>query len=599
MEDILKQPTTVKGGAFLLTESKAQDTFIPEEFTEEQLMVKQAAKDFVNQEIEPRLEELDAQSDYTMMPKLLKQTAELGFLGIGVPEAYGGYPAPFVDSLILNEEMAKAASFSLTIGVQTSIGIAPILLYGNDEQRAKYLPKLVTAEWKTCYCLTEPSSGSDANSAKTKAVLTEDGKHYIVNGQKMWITNAGWSNIFIVFAKIDDDKNLSAFIIEEEFGGVTRGAEEKKMGIKGSSTRQVFFNNVKVPVENLLGERGGGFKIAVNVLNTGRIKLGVAAIGTNKKAMKHAIQYAQERIQFGQSISNYGAIKHKLAEMAARTFAIESAGYRTGNYIDQKYDELIAEGAEDHVAKSKSVEEYSIECAILKVYGSESQHYCADEGVQIYGGMGFSAEAPMDRMYRDARITRIFEGTNEINRMLIVDMLIRKAMKGQLDFFSSVKEIMKELTALPSLDSSDAPLWKEKKTLANMKKAAILLAGAAAEKFGSKIKDEQEILMNVADMIIQIYLYESALLRVEKRMSTTGEEANAIHLDMIRILQHEATDVVAKAGRECIYAMEEGADKERMMLLAVKRYTKVLPFNLKSARRRVAETVTEAGGYCF
>lgn len=597
--DVLNQTAITKGGEFLIKDTEAHTIFIPEEFSEEQLMMRQTAYDFIKTEIEPRIDLIDSQKDLTIVPKLVEKTGELGFLAVGVPEEYDGIEMDFTTALSNVEVMAGSYSFSLAIGVQTSIGIAPILLYGNEEQKAKYLPKLVTGEWKTCYCLTEPGSGSDANSGKTRAVLNEEGTHYIINGQKMWITSGGFANIFIVFAKIDDDKNLSAFIVEEEFGGVTRGAEEKKMGIKGSSTCQLFFNNVKVPVENMLGDRQQGFKIAVNVLNTGRIKLGASAIGVGKKTIGFATNYANERIQFGKPISSFGAIKHKIGNMAAKTYGIESAIFRTGKDIDRTYDELLADGMEKIKAKSKCVEEYAIECALLKVYGSEAQDYITDEGVQIYGGMGFSAETPVERLYRDARITRIFEGTNEINRMLIVDMLLKKAMKGKLDLMTPAMAVQKELMAIPSFGGgSDDYFAEEKKALANFKKAALIVAGAGVQKLTTKLKHEQEVLMNVADMITQIYIFESALLRTEKLRSIKGEAAIASQIDMTRILMYEAANVMNNAGKEAIYAFAEG-DEQRMLLLGVKRFTKLQPFNLKSARRRVADVIIEANKYVF
>lgn len=583
----------LNGGEFLIKTSQPQDVFIPEEFGEEARMMREAAREFVEQEILPLSDKIDRQEDWSLITGLLKKSGDLGLLGLGVPEAYGGQNISFNTGLFIGEEISKSDSFSLAIGVQTSIGIAPILLYGNDEQKAKYLPKMVSGDLKTCYCLTEPDAGSDANSGKTKAMPTEDGKNYIINGQKMWITNAGYADIFIVFARIEEDKNLSAFIVEKAFGGITLGEEEKKMGIKGSSTRQVFFNDVKVPAENLLGERNGGFKIAVNVLNTGRIKLGNSAVGVSKKALKHAVTYAIERKQFGKSIAEFGAIKHKLANIAAKTFALESAVFRTGHNIDLAYDELIAAGKDDTFAKSQSVVQYAVECAILKVFGSEIQAYSADECVQIFGGMGFSADAPAEKIYRDARITRIFEGTNEINRMLIVDMLLRKAMKGELDLMGPAQSVAKELTAIPDFGAEEdqAPLAKEKKVLANLKKAMLVVAGAAVQKFMQNLKDEQEVLINIADMIIQIYALESVLLRTEKLAER--EPQNADHyLDMMHVFMYEAIENVNEAGKEAVYSFAQG-DEQRMMLMGLKRFTKAEPFNLKNARRRIADRIIE------
>ncbi|MEO1053276.1 MAG: acyl-CoA dehydrogenase family protein [Bacteroidota bacterium] len=600
METVTSQPQITKGGEFLIKTTTASDIFIAEDFNEEARMMKNSLAEFIEKEIEPILDKIDAQEDPELNPRLLEKTGELGFLGLGVPEEYGGYEIPFNNTLFFVEELSKSHSFSAVVGVQTSIGIAPILLYGNEAQKAKYLPKLVTGEWKTCYCLTEPDAGSDANSGKTKAVPTEDGQHYMLNGQKMWITNSGFSNIFIVFAKIEDDKKLSAFIVEKEFGGVTLGEEEKKMGIKGSSTRQVFFNDVKVPAENLLGEREQGFKIAVNVLNTGRIKLGTGTIGVGKKTINFAVQYANERKQFGKPISSYGAIKQKLARMAARTYAVESTAYRVGHNIDLQYDDLIAAGVPVNEAKYKCVEEYGIECAIIKVLGSEVQDFVVDEGVQIFGGMGFSADAPMDRLYRDARIARIFEGTNEINRMLMIDMLLKKAMKGQLDLMGPAQQVAKELTSIPSFgeDEDNGLFWAEKKVLANLKKVIFMVAGSALQKLMASIKDEQEIMMNVADMLMHVLSFESALLRTEKLIQNFGEEKYAAHIDMTRIIMHEATETVQKAGKEAIYAFAEG-DEQRLLLMGLKRFTKVEPLNLKEVGRRVADELINANKYSF
>ena len=593
--EVVEKTITMKGGEFLIKESNAADIFISEEFTEEQLMMRESALEFVEKDVLPRLDEME--KDLSIVPPLIEKAGDLGFLGLGVPEEYGGLHVNFKTALSNNEIFARGLSFALGIGVQTSIGIAPILLYGNESQKAKYLPQLVTGELKTCYCLTEPSAGSDANSGKTKAMPTDDG-HYIVNGQKMWITNSGFSDIFIVFAKVEDDKNLSAFIIEKAFGGVSLGAEERKMGIKGSSTRQVFFNNVKVPAENMLGERGAGFKMAVNVLNTGRIKLGGAAIGVGKMTIGYAVNYANERIQFEQPISNFGAIQHKLAEMAMRVYAVDSLVYRTGHNIDLKYNELRNKGLAHHEAEPKSLEEFAIECAIAKVFGTEAQSYIADEGVQIYGGMGFSAETPVERIYRDTRINRIYEGTNEINRMLIVDMLLRKAMRGKLDIMSAAMAVQKDLMSIPSFDEDTALFAAERKVLKNMKKATLMVAGAAAQKLMKKLKTEQEVLMNVADMLAQVYAFESTLLRTEKLVAKNGEAAMGRQLDMLRMLMHSAANIINNAGKEVIYTFEAN-DEQRMLLMGLKRFTKVKPFDLKAARRRVAKEVIEANAYSF
>ncbi|MFM6976194.1 MAG: acyl-CoA dehydrogenase family protein, partial [Sphingobacteriaceae bacterium] len=490
-------------------------------------------------------------------------------------------------------------SFAVAISAHTGIGTLPILYYGNEAQKAKYIPKLASGEWKASYCLTEPNSGSDANSGRTKAVLNKEGTHYLITGQKMWITNGGFADVFIVFAKIDDDENLTAFIVEKSFGGITMNPEEHKLGIKGSSTRQVFFNDCPVPVENMLSERQNGFKIAVNILNIGRIKLGAAAIGSSRKVIDHAINYANERVQFNLPISKFGAIRYKLAEMATRNFAVESAAYRAGQNIDDAYDALIAEGMESGKAKLKSTEQFAVECAILKVWGSEMLDYIVDEGVQVYGGMGYSAEAPMDRAYRDSRINRIFEGTNEINRLLIVDMLLKRAMKGELDLMTPAQAVAAELMSIPEFGEEDDSLFAaEKKTLKNLKKAGLMIAGAAVQKLMMTLAKEQEILMNIADIIGEVYVLESTILRVEKLVKLRGEEAVQGQLDMMRIYAQEAVDKVYLAGKEALNSFAEG-DELNMMLVGLRRFTKVPPFNIKDARQRVAKQLIEANKYCY
>jgi alkylation response protein AidB-like acyl-CoA dehydrogenase len=592
---------SAKGGEFLIKETPAEAVFTPSEWTEEQKMIAQTCKDFLEQEVYPKLDEIDdVKNNPDLMPQLMDKSGELGLLGTSIPEEYGGFGMDFNTSMLVAEVIGAGHSFAVALSAHTGIGTLPILYYGNDEQKKKYLPKLATGEWKASYCLTEPDSGSDANSGKTKAMPTEDGKHYIINGQKMWITNGGFADIFIVFAKIEDDKNLSAFIIEKDFGGVTMNEEEAKMGIKGSSTRQVFFNDCKVPAENLLSERQNGFKIAVNILNIGRIKLAASTIGASKAVIGHAAQYANERKQFGTSIGKFGAIKHKIAEMATRVYVSESAAYRAGQNIDDAYEALIADGMEPAQAKLKSVEQFAIECAILKVHGSETLDYVVDEGVQTYGGMGFSADGPMDRAYRDARINRIFEGTNEINRMLTIDMLLKRAMKGELDLMTPAMNVQKELTSIPDFgaDEDTSLFAKEKKVLANLKKAGLMISGAAVQKYMQKIADEQEILMNLADMLIEVYVAESALLRTEKLVGIKGEEACANEIAMTQIYMHRAVEIAQSAGREAIYAFSEG-DEQRLMLLGLKRFTKIEPMNLKEARRKVADHILEKQAYTF
>ena len=588
----------IKGGEFLIKETAYQDVFIPEEFDEEQLMIAQTCRDFLATEIHPILDRIDNQEE-GLMTSLMDKAGELGLLGVSIPEEFGGFGKNFNTSMLVADVCGAGHSFAVALSAHTGIGTLPILYYGNEAQKAKYVPKLGTGEWKASYCLTEPNSGSDANSGKTKAKLSDDGKHYIINGQKMWITNGGFADIFIVFAKIDDDKNLTAFIVEKDFGGITMNPEEHKMGIKGSSTRQVFFNDCLVPVENMLSERENGFKIAVNILNIGRIKLAAAAIGGSKEVVNLAVNYSNERVQFDRPISKYGAIRFKIAEMASKIYAVEAANYRAGQNIDDAYDALVAEGMDAGKAKLKSTEQFAVECAILKVWGSEVLDYVTDEGVQIYGGMGFSADAPMDRSYRDARINRIFEGTNEINRLLTVDMMLKRAMKGELDLMTPATAVASELMSIPDFGEEDTTLFAaEKKIIQNLKKATLMVAGAAVQKLMMSLSKEQEILMNIADMASYVYVAESAMLRTEKLVSMRGEEACKGQLDMMRIYFVEAVDGLQKAGKEALWAFAEG-DELRMMLVGLRRFTKMEPFNVKQARQNVAVQIIEANKYCF
>jgi len=592
MSDILK------GGEFLIKETKANAIFIPEEWDEESLMMAKSTRDFLEKEVFPNLQRIDDQEE-GLMVSILNKAAELGLLGISIPEKYGGFGKDFKSSMLTTEVTGAGNSFAVAISAHTGIGTLPILLYGTEEQKTKYIPKLVSSEWKSSYCLTEPNAGSDANSGKTKATLSTDGKHYHINGQKMWITNGGFADLFTVFAKIDDDENLSAFIIEKTFGGITLGAEEHKMGIKGSSTRQMFFNDCKVPIENLLSTRGNGFKIAVNILNIGRIKLAAAALGGSKEIISNATKYANERQQFGRPIAKYGAIKHKLGEMASQVYAMESALYRATQNIEDAIKSLEAGGMEFAKAKLKGIEQFAAEAAMLKVYGSEVLDFVADEGVQIYGGMGYSAEAPMDRAYRDARINRIFEGTNEINRILSVDMLLKRAMKGELDMMGPASKVAAELMAIPDFGEQDNSLFAaEKRAVSGFKKATLLVAGAAVKNMMMQLAKEQEVLMNVADMLIEVYASESIQLRVEKLVSIRGEEACSVQLDMMRTTIYNAADKISKAGKDAINSFAEG-DEQRMMLMGLRRFIKVEPYNVKESRRRIAAKMLEAGHYCF
>lgn len=589
----------ITGGEFLITEVKPEDIFIPEEWNEEQKMMEQMCLDFVNQEIVPHLDRIDSMEE-GLMESIVTKAGEQGLLGISVPEELGGMGMDFKTSMLVTEALGQGHSFSVAYGAHTGIGTLPILYYGNDDQKSKYIPKLATGEWKACYCLTEPSSGSDANSGKTKAVLSDDGKHYLINGQKMWITNGGFADVFTVFAKIDDDENLTAFILEKGMEGITLNPEEKKMGIKGSSTRQVFFNNVKVPVENLLYERGKGFKIAVNILNIGRIKLGGGVLGGCKGTIDETVKYANERNQFGRPISKYGMIKEKLAKMAIHTYALESAVYRATQNIDDAIQGLIETGMEKGKATLKGIASFAPECAIIKVYGSEVLDYTVDEGVQIHGGMGYSAETRIEKSYRDARINRIFEGTNEINRMLTVDMLLKKAMKGELDLMGPAMAVANELTSIPDFNSGSPSLFEEYHGyVRNFKKVVLMIAGSAAQKFAMTLAKEQEILGNIADLAIQTYVAESLLLRVEKLASIKGsEEAVSTEIGIMKSFFFDACEVINSSGKSALWSFAEG-DEMRMMQMGLKRFTKMATFNIKDERRNIASKLIDKNSYCF
>ncbi|MCP9754474.1 acyl-CoA dehydrogenase [Lacihabitans sp. CCS-44] len=590
----------MKGGEFLIKDSTADQIFIREEFNEEQQMIADTCRDFLKTEIWPILDEIDYAKSPELISSLMDKAGELGLLGTAVPEEYGGFGMNFNTSMLVAEVLGAGHSFSVAQSAHTGIGTLPILYYGNEEQKQRYLPNLASGVWKAAYCLTEPDFGSDANGGKSKAELTADGKYYKINGTKMWITNGGFADVFIVFAKIGDDKNLSAFIAEKSHGGITMNEPEKKLGIKGSDTRQVFFNDCLVPVENLLSTRENGFKIAVNILNIGRIKLGIAAVGGSKGVLNHAINYANERKQFGISIGRFGAIKHKLAQMAIKIWVSETACYRAGQNIDDLIDTFVSKGMNDAEAKLKALEQYAIECAILKVHGSETLDYVTDEGLQVYGGMGYSADAPMERAYRDSRINRIFEGTNEINRMLILDMYLKRAMKGELDLLGPATAVGKEILSIPDFSSNDDDVIfaAEKKVIKNMKKAALMIAGAAVQKFMMKLSHEQEILMNVADMITEVYASESALLRVEKLIGIKGEEAVSLQKDMAMVYLQDSVMKCNQAGREAIQSFAEG-DELRVMLMGLKRFTKIDPINTKEARRRVADALLAENKYAF
>lgn len=588
----------IKGGEFLIRESMSENIFTPEDYNEEQSMIAQTCLDFIRQHVEPNIEKIDNMEE-GLMQSLLEKAGELGMLGLSIPEQYGGMGVDFPTSLLATEYLGRGNSFSVAFGAHTGIGTLPTLYYGTEAQKQQFIPKLASGEFKAAYCLTEPSSGSDANSGKTRAILSDDGSHYVINGQKMWITNGGFADVFTVFAKIGDDEKLTGFIVDAKSEGISLNPEEKKMGIKGSSTRQVFFNNVKVPKENLLGEREGGFKIALNILNIGRIKLAAGVLGGAKEVINYSVRYTNEREQFGRPISKYGAIRHKLAEMVIRTFALESATYRCSADIDNAIHSLNEGGMDKQAATLKGIEQFAAECAILKVVGSETLDYCADEGVQVHGGMGYSAESAVERAYRDSRINRIFEGTNEINRMLTVDMILKKAMKGELDLMGPAMAVANELMSIPDFeDPSDELFAEEKKYIQNFKKAVLMVAGTAAQKLMMELAKQQEILMNIADMVNDVYVAESILLRVDKMAKKHGEEKSAPYIAMAKTYIFDAADRMNKYGKDALMAFVE-EDELRMMMMGLKRFTKVQPFNTKNARQAIAQLLIDKNEYCF
>lgn len=593
-----ERKTAIKGGEFLVKETAPEEVFTPEDWNEEQQMIEQTCRDFIEQEVRPVLDRIDSKEE-GLMGSLIEKAGELGILSLGVPEELGGSGMDFTTSMLATEATGSGHSFSVAMSAHNGIGTLPILYYGTDEQKQKYIPKLASGEWKGAYCLTEPGAGSDANSGRSKAVPSDDGEHYILNGQKMWITNGTFADVMTVFAKIEDDENLSAFIVEGDWDGISTTPEEEKMGIRGSSTCQIFFEDVKVPKENLLHERGKGFKIALNILNLGRIKLAGAVIGGSKDTIGRSVKYANEREQFGHTIGSYGAIKYKLAEQAIRTFAAESATYRCSQNIEDTIAQQQEEGKSKAEAILKGMEEYAAEAAMLKVGASEMLDYVVDEGVQIHGGMGFSSESEVERAYRDSRINRIFEGTNEINRMLAVDMMLKRTMKGEIDLMGPAKKIQDELMSVPDMDDGEeGVLTAEKQAVGNFKKLVLMVAGSAAQKYMEKLESEQEILMNIADLAIETYFAESMLLRTQKMIDRKGEDAAASAIDMTRVYIHDAASRMNFSAKEGIDAFAEG-DELRMMQMGAKRFTKVDAFNTKEARRRIADRMLDAGKYSF
>jgi alkylation response protein AidB-like acyl-CoA dehydrogenase len=591
------QTTALKGGEWIIKESDPSNTFIPEDFNEEQKMVMEMCEQFLATDILPIIDRIE-KLEPGLMPSLVQKAGEQGLLSTSMPEQYGGLGKDFITSTIVNEGLGGGYSFSVAVAAHTGIGSLPILYFGTDAQKEKYIPKLASGEWKGAYGLTEPNSGSDALGAKSTAKLSDDGTYYILNGQKCWITNGGFADVYTVFAKIDGDK-FTAFILERGMEGFTQGPEEHKMGIKGSSTVQLYFQDCKVPAENVLGEIGKGHIIAFNILNIGRLKLCAATLGGAKQATNVATLYAINREQFKISISRFGAIKHKLGEMAIRLWVCESALYRTAKWIDDAEQTLAHSGKSFAQSLLGAAEEFAIECAMLKVYGSEVLDYVVDEGLQIHGGNGFSDEYAISRAYRDSRINRIYEGTNEINRLLAVDMVLKRAMKGKLDLMGPAMAVQKELMSIPDFGSDDdAPFAKERKYIANFKKAILMVAGAAVQKLMMQLDKEQEVLMNIADMSIEVFNAESALLRVMKLTQTKGETACSIQADMMHAYVYDAADRINKAGKDALNSFSEG-DELRMMHIGLKRFTKVDPFNSKDARRRIADKMIENKGYYF
>ncbi|MCS6883865.1 MAG: acyl-CoA dehydrogenase family protein [Acidobacteriota bacterium] len=594
MSSTVKAKAPVKGGSFLIEDVAPSEIFTVEDFSEEQKMIAQTTHDFVVGEVYPAIGEIE-HKNFDVIVKLLRKAGELGLLSVDVPEKYGGLGLDKVCSMIVGEKVAINGSFAVTVGGHSGIGSWPIIYFGTEQQKRRYLPKLATGELIAAYALTEPHSGSDALAAKTRAVLSDDGKYYILNGTKMWITNAGFADVFIVFAKVDGEK-FSCFIVEKNFPGVSTGKEEHKMGIVGSSTRTLELQDARVPVENLLGEIGRGHVIAFNVLNLGRFKLGAACVGGAKVALKEAISYALERHQFGKPIASFGAIRHKLAEMAIRIYAAESMIYRTAGLIDDAVHSL---DPDDSQGILKGIEEFAVECSINKVYGSEMLDYVVDEMVQIYGGYGYSEEYPAARAYRDSRINRIFEGTNEINRMLIPGMLMKRAMKGELPLLQASKKLMDELLSMPMLEEfDDSLLAEERRTVRNAKKVALMISGLAAQKYLDKLSEQQELLMGIADIIMETFAMESMLLRTLKYAQTQGEQEARFRIAATRTFVSDSMDKIEIKARNMIAAISEG-DTMRTNLAALKRFVKHTPINTIEARQAIAVKLCEVGRYIF
>ncbi len=591
-----------RGGQFLVKETACENIFTPEDFSEEQIMMRDSVKEFIDKEVWPFKDRFE-KKDYKFTEEVMRKAGDLGFLSVAVPEAYGGMGLGFVDTCLVCDYFSGASgSLSTAFGAHTGIGTMPITLYGTEAQKQKYVPKLASGEWFGAYCLTEPGAGSDANSGKTKAVLSEDGTHYLITGQKMWISNAGFCSVFIVFARIGDDKNITGFIVENvEGNGISMNEEEHKLGIRASSTRQVFFNDTKVPVENMLSERENGFKIAMNSLNVGRIKLAAACIDAQRRVITNAVKYANERVQFKVPISSFGAIRMKLAEMATNCYADESATYRAAKDIQDRIAAREAEGASHQEAELKGVEEFAIECSILKVAVSEDVQACGDEGIQIFGGMGFSEDTPMEAAWRDARIARIYEGTNEINRMLSVGMLIKKAMKGHVDLMGPASKVQADLMGIPSFETPDySELFaEEKEIVGKLKQAFLMVAGGAVQKFGMDLDAHQQLLMAAADILIEIYMAESTILRTEKMAKNIGEDNCQEQIAMAKLYLYKAVDIVNQKGKESVISFAEG-DEQRMMLMGLRRFTKYANMpNVVALREIITNKLVASNEYCY
>ena len=596
----LKTKSSVKGGEFIIKDSKPEDIFTPEDFSQEHIMMKESVQEFIDREIWPYKERFE-KKDYEFTKQCMQKAGELGFLGVSVPENYGGMGMDFVSTMLVCDYISAATgSFSTAFGAHTGIGTMPIVLYGTQEQKEKYVPKLATGEWFGAYCLTEPGAGSDANSGKTKAVLTDDGRHYLISGQKMWISNAGFANIFIVFARIEDDKNITGFIVPNNpLNGITMGDEENKLGIHASSTRQVFFNETKVPIENMLAERGDGFKIAMNALNVGRIKLGVACLEAQRRVISNAVQYANERVQFSKPIAHFGAIKEKIARMATSCYVGESANYRAAHDIELKIHSLRQEGLDHQKAALKGVEEFAIECSMIKVGTSEDIQNCADDGIQIFGGMGFSADTPMESAWRDARIGRIYEGTNEINRMLSVGMLFKKSMRGDIDLMKAVMDVTSKISSEKSDENIDPDqiLSLERQIIKNLKKIFLLISGYAFQKYGQELDKNQQVLIGLSNIMIEVYFSESAILRTLKNNKKGADMKYQI--DMTRIYVFEATEIVIKSSKELIANISKGNEQLNLMKSVHRlcRYDQIP--DIISLKNRVADRVIVENQYCF